>query len=82
MSHEADAYWLSILAGTVAYDAWALHTGHETASSGMRRYTEAPWQKFLLCGVLGGLALHFLSDQYDPGNLVFRKEHHVTALET
>lgn len=80
MNKEPDTsgtgYWAAVLATTVAYDAWALSTGHETASSAMRRYTEQPWQKVLFCGVLGGLALHFLSEQYDPGNLIFGREHH------
>lgn len=78
MAREADAYWATILTTTVAYDVWAMHTGHETASGGMRRYTEHHWQKFMLCGLLGGLALHFLSQDFDPANLILGKERHET----
>lgn len=70
---SGDYIWTATALAFLGYDAWALATEHETASHAMRRYTESPARKFLFVGIVGGLALHFLSEQYDPFRLTIER---------
>lgn len=67
---NGDYYWGAVILGTAAFDYYALTHDTETASSAMRRYTEAPWAKFVLAAGMGALALHFLSESLDPARLL------------
>lgn len=58
--NKADQFWLDFGKSVVDFDINAMLHGEETLSACVRRHTEKPWQKFMLIGFMGGLAVHFL----------------------